>query len=129
MEFEPVPEEVEVVATAVIGAAIEVHRHLGPGFIERIYHEALCQELQLRGIPYERECAVVVNYKGVAITGQRMDLIVGRRLVVELKAASRLDPIHEAKLISYVRTIGLRLGLLLNFSCRTMKEGVKRIVV
>ena len=70
-----------------------------------------------------------MNYKGLAITGQRIDLIVDRLLVVELKAASRLDPVHEAKVISYVRTIGLRLGLLLNFNCRTMKEGVKRIVV
>ena len=129
MAFEPVPEEVERLATAVIGAAIEVHKHLGPGFLERIYHEALGEELQIRDIPYERECAVVVNYKGVAITGQRIDLIVNRRLVVELKAAARLDPVHEAKVISYLRTTGLRLGLLLNFNCRTMKEGVKRIVV
>lgn len=127
--FEPVPEEVERVATAVIGAAIEVHKHLGPGFIERVYQEALCHELQLRQIPYERECAVVVTYKEVAITGQRIDLIVNQCLVVELKASSRLDPVHESKLISYVRTVGLRLGLLLNFNCRTMKEGVKRIVV
>jgi GxxExxY protein len=80
MAFEPVPEEVERVATAVIGAAIEVHRHLGPGFIERIYHEALCEELHLREVPYERECPVVVNYKGVAIAGQRIDLIVNRLL-------------------------------------------------
>ena len=129
MAFEPVPEDVEQVATAVIGAAIEVHRHLGPGFIERIYHEALCHELRLREIPYEQECVVLVSYKGVAISGQRIDLIVNRRLVVELKAASRVDPVHEAKLISYVRTVGLRLGLLLNFNCRAMKEGVKRIVV
>lgn len=127
--FEPVPEEVERVATAVIGAAIEVHKHLGPGFIERVYQEALCHELQLRQIPYERECPVVVTYKEVAITGQRIDLIVNQCLVVELKASSRLDPVHESKLISYVRTVGLRLGLLLNFNCRTMKEGVKRIVV
>ena len=94
-----------------------------------MYQEALCHELQLRQIPYERECAVVVTYKEVAITGQRIDLIVNQCLVVELKASSRLDPVHESKLISYVRTVGLRLGLLLNFNCRTMKEGVKRIVV
>jgi len=129
MAFEPVPEEVERVATGVIGAAIEVHKHLGPGFLERIYRDALCEELRMREIPYQRECAVVVNYKGLAITGQRIDLIVDRLLVVELKAASRLDPVHEAKVISYVRTIGLRLGLLLNFNCLTMKEGIKRVVV
>ena len=129
MAFDPVPPDVELIATSVIGAAIEVHRHLGPGFIERIYHEALGEEQQIREIPYERECAVVVNYKGVAITGQRIDLIVSRRVIVELKAASRLDPVHEAKVISYLRTTGLRLGLLLNFNCPTMKDGLKRIVV
>jgi len=129
MPFEPVPEDVERVATSVIGAAIEVHKHLGPGFIERIYQEALGQELQIRHIPYEYECAIVVSYKGISITGQRIDLIVARRLVVELKAAARLDPVHDARVISYLRTTGLRLGLLLNFNCSTMKEGVKRIVV
>ena len=129
MAFEPVPEDVEQVATVVIGAAIEVHKHLGPGFIERIYHEALGEELRLRQIPYERERAVVVNYKRLAISGQRIDLIVGQRVVVELKAASRVDPAHEAKVISYLRTTGLRLGLLLNFNCKTLKEGIKRMVV
>jgi len=107
----------------VIGAAIEVHKHLGPGFIERIYHEALCFELKARRIPFDRESVVVVNYKGMAITGQRIDLIVGHCVVVELKAAARIDLAHEAKVISYLRTMGLRLGLLLNFNCRTMKEG------
>ena len=75
------------------------------------------------------ECPVLVNYKGMAIAGQRIDLIVSRCIVVELKAATRIDPAHEAKLISYLRTMGLRLGLLLNFNCRTMKEGIKRIVL
>jgi GxxExxY protein len=129
MSFEAVPEAVERVATDVIGAAIEVHRHLGPGFIERIYHEALCFELSSREIAFEHEYPVLVNYKGMAITGQRIDLIVGRCIVVELKAAARIDLAHEAKVISYLRTMGLRLGLLLNFNCRTMKEGIKRIVL
>jgi GxxExxY protein len=75
--------------------------------------------LTIRRIAFERECSVVVNYKGMAITGQRIDLIVEHRLVVELKAATRIDPAHEAKVISYLRTMGLRLGLLLNFNCRT----------
>ena len=129
MVFEAVPEAVERVATDVIGAAIEVHKHLGPGFIERIYHEALCFELASRRIAFQHEYPVLVNYKGMAITGQRIDLIVARCVVVELKAATRIDLAHEAKVISYLRTMGLRLGLLLNFNCRTMKEGIKRIVL
>jgi GxxExxY protein len=129
MTFEAVPAAVEQVATEVIGAAIEVHKHLGPGFLERIYHEALSREFEIRRIAFERECAVVVNYKGMAISGQRIDLVVEQRLVVELKATTRVDPAHEAKVISYLRTMGLRLGLLLNFNGRTMKEGIKRIVV
>lgn len=129
MVSDPVPEAVERGATDVIGAAIEVHTHLGPGFIERIYHEALCFELSSRRIAFEHEYAVLVNYKGMAITGQRIDLIVARCVVVELKAATRIDLAHEAKVISYLRTMGLRLGLRLNFNCRTMKEGIKRIVL
>jgi GxxExxY protein len=129
MTFEPVPPAVEQVATDVIGAAIEVHRHLGPGFLERIYQEALCREFHTRRIPFERECSVAVNYKGLSIVGQRVDLIAARSVIVELKAVTRIDVVHESKVISYLRTTGLRLGLLLNFNGRTMKEGLKRIVV
>ena|SRR5688572_4877419 len=129
MTFERIPPATEAVASEVIGAAIEVHRHLGPGFLERIYQEALALELHSRHIAFERERAIVVNYKGLSITGQRVDLIVANCIVVELKAASKIDLAHEAKLVSYLRTTGIRLGLVLNFNCRTMKEGVKRIVV
>ncbi len=127
--FAPIPVETEHVATTVIGAAIEVHRHLGPGFIEKIYQEAMCLELDARGFKYERERAIVVHYRGVPIPGQRIDLIVGGCVLVELKAAARIESAHEAKVISYLRTTGLRLGLLLNFNGRTVKEGLKRIVV
>lgn len=129
MAFDAIPAPVEQVATDVIGAAIEVHRHLGPGFLERIYQEALCIEFQTRRIPFERECSVIVNYKGSAIPGQRVDLIVSGCVIVELKATTRIDVAHESKVISYLRSTGLRLGLVLNFNCRTMKEGLKRIVV
>jgi GxxExxY protein len=113
----------------VIGGAIEVHRQLGPGFLERIYKDALCIELLARGISFERERAVVVRYRDVPIPGQRIDLIVGGQVIVELKAAVRVDPISEARLISYLRTTGLRLGLLMNFNAHTLKDGLKRIVV
>ena len=85
--FAPIPAETEHIATEVIGAAIEVHRELEPGFLERIYQEALCLELHGRGLRFERERAVVDNYRGVAIPGQRIDLIVSGCVLVELKAA------------------------------------------
>ena len=129
MQYEPIPREVETVATDVIGAAIEVHRALGPGFLERIYQEALCLELHARGISFERERAVVVRYRDVAISGQRVDLIVAGRVIVELKATTRIDPTQEAKVLSYLRTTGLRLGLVFNFNAGTLKEGIRRIVV
>jgi GxxExxY protein len=127
--YEPVPTEAELAANRVIGAGIEVHRVLGPGFLEKIYMEALCLELDARGLKFERERAVTVRYRGYAIPGQRVDLIVENAVLVELKAAARVDFAQEAKVISYLRTTGLRLGLILNFNCRTLKEGLKRIVV
>ncbi len=129
MQFAPIPPDVEMVGSEVIGAAIEVHRHLGPGFLEKIYQEAMCLELEARRIPFERERSVAVVYRGIAIPGQRIDLIVAAKVLLELKAASRLDLASEARVISYLKTTNLRLGLLLNFNCRTMKEGIKRIVV
>ena len=129
MKYAVIPPETELVGSAVIGGAIEVHRHLGPGFLERIYQEALCLELALRQLTFEREKSVQVNYKGVNIPGQRIDLIVGGCVIVELKAVATLHEVHEAKVISYLKTTGLRLGYLLNFHHATMKEGIKRIVL
>ena len=129
MDHLPIPKEVEFIAAMIIGAAIAVHRCLGPGFLEKIYVEALCLELAARGIPFERECAVMVLYRGVPIPGQRIDLIVAGKVVVELKAQDRLHPSTEAKMISYLRTTGLRLGLVLNFNGPTLKEGIRRVVV
>ncbi len=106
-----------------------MHRELGPGFLEKIYQEALCLELDARGFAFERERAVFVRYRGIPIPGQRIDLIVAGCVLVELKAASRIDVAHEAKMISYLRTTGLRLGLLLNFNVQTLASGLKRIVV
>ena len=125
--FDPIPPEVESMASQTIGAALEVHRVLGPGFLERIYQEALCLELQSRGIGFERERPVAVQYRDVAIQGQRIDLIVGTCVLVELKALSRFDRAHDAQLISYLRTTGLRLGLLLNFNRPTLRQGIRPI--
>jgi GxxExxY protein len=129
MTFTAIPGETEMLATRVIGAAIEVHKTLGPGFLERVYQHALCFELTERGIRYDSEKPIAVQYKAIAIGGQRADLVIEDRIIVELKAVSRFDPIHEAMVMSYLRTTGLRLGLMMNFHAPTLKEGLKRIVL
>jgi GxxExxY protein len=123
------PEQDELI-TRVIGCAIRVHKELGPGFLERIYATALAFELGAEGIPYEREVSVVVNYRDVLpIDGQRIDFIVAGSVILEIKAASRLDPIFEAKMISYLRTAKIKVGLLMNFNVLLLKDGIRRIVV
>lgn len=115
-------------AHAVIGAAIEVHRVLGPGYLESVYEEALCLELGDRGIPFERQVPFAVNYKGRPVGTGRLDVLVGGVLVVELKAADALLPVHRAQVLSYLRATNLPLGLLLNFKAPTLRDGLERIV-
>ena len=113
----------------VIGAAIEVHRVLGPGLLESAYELAFERELVLRGLQVERQKAVPLEYKGVALgDGFRIDLLVQEQLIVEIKAVERILAIHEAQLLTYLRLADKRLGLLINFNEKTIKEGVKRVV-
>ena len=113
----------------VIGAAIEVHRLLGPGLLESAYELALARELALRGVRVERQKAVPLEYKGTALgDGFRIDLLVQEQVIVEIKAVERLQAIHEAQLLTYLRLADKRLGLLINFNEKTIKEGVKRVV-
>jgi len=112
-----------------IGCAIAVHRALGPGFLESIYKKAMCIELESRQIAHERERSINVTYRGIAISGQRVDLIVGGLVVVELKAVASFEEIHRAQLISYLRTMGLRGGLLINVRVRVLKDGIRRVVL
>jgi len=122
-------DERDPVSAAVIGAAIEVHRLLGPGLLEPIYHRAMIHELTLRGIPFRSEQPVPVNYKGVDLGDDlQLDLVMSDELIVELKAVDKLHPIHEAQLITYLKLTGLKKGLLINFNVRLLIEGVKRIV-
>jgi len=115
-------------AHAVIGAAIEVHRQLGPGFLESVYEEALSVELEDRQIPFERQMEISVPYKHRHIGVQRIDLLVGGSLIVELKAIEALAEIHRAQVISYLKATHLRLGLLINFNVPILKDGIQRIV-
>ena len=112
----------------VIGAAIEVHRALGPGLLESLYSKCLGIELELRNIPFEREVAIPVRYRGVTPTpAYRVDLIVNHELIVEVKSAARLEAVHQAQLLTYLRLAKLRVGFLLNFNNEVLKHGIRRV--
>ena len=112
----------------VIGAAIEVHRVLGPGFLESVYEEALAIELNLRDIPFVRQPPFAVAYKGFSVGEGRLDFLVGERLIIELKAVDKLLPIHSAQVLSYLKITGCQLGILMNFNDRTLIDGIKRFI-
>lgn len=121
-------KRVDDLAYAVIGAAIEVHRHLGPGYLESVYQQAMEIELTLRQIPFERQKGVGVEYKGTMVGEGKLDLLVGEELIVELKAVESLAPVHKAQVISYLKQTGLHLGLLINFNVVVLKDGIQRVV-
>ncbi|HET6575669.1 MAG TPA: GxxExxY protein [Fimbriiglobus sp.] len=123
-------DERDPLTEQVIGAAIEVHRLLGPGLLESIYQKALCHELTLRGVRHQPQQPVPVSYKGVDLGDDLfMDILVEDDLVVELKAVERLEPIHEAQLLTYLKLSRRRLGLLINFNVRLLKDGVRRRIL
>jgi len=110
----------------IIGCAIEVHRHLGPGLLKSIYESALCIELKLAGLAYERQKPVPVTYKGHALGDHRLDVLVDDTVILELKSVERFDPVFEAQILSYLRMTGKPIGLLINFNTRLLKDGIKR---
>lgn len=118
------------VTEAVIGAAIEVHRTLGPGLLESTYEECLAYELHLCGVRFERQRPLPVRYKQVRLDcSYRLDLVVQEAVVVELKSVERLEPIHTAQLLTYLRLSGLRVGLLMNFNVPVLRAGLRRLIV
>ena len=128
-KYAPIPEETEHWGKALLDACFEVHTHLGAGFLERIYEDALCHELTLRQIPFERQKAISVPYKAFRIEGQRLDLLIGGCVIAELKAVDAIHPIHQAQLMSYLKATGLRLGFILNFNVPHFKDGIRRVVL
>jgi GxxExxY protein len=121
--------DINKLSSKVIGAAIEVHKHLGPGLLESAYEECLCHELDLRSTVYERQKALPVIYKGKDLDcGYRLDIIVDNQLIVELKSVEKIEPIHKAQLLTYLKLSDIRLGLILNFNVTMMKDGIVRIV-
>ncbi len=111
-----------------IGAAIEVHRYLGPGLLESAYEKCLCHELKLRDLRFRRQVDLPLNYKGVTLNcGYKMDIVVENRLILELKAVEKIQGIHEAQLLTYLKISDRRLGLILNFSAATMIQRLRRV--
>ena len=124
----PRRDRAEAAAAAVVDAALRVHKALGPGLLESVYEACLAHELAKRGMSFRTQVTLPVRYDGVQLdAGFRVDLLVEDRVIVELKAVETLLPIHEAQLITYLKLSGLRLGLLLNFNVRLLREGMRRI--
>lgn len=114
----------------IIGAAIDVHRQLGPGLLESAYEACLCHELGLRQIPYERQKPLPVIYKGLSLEcGYRVDVLVDDKVVLEIKSVEGLLPIHEAQMLTYLRMGGWKVGLLINFNVTLLKQGIRRLVL
>jgi GxxExxY protein len=122
--------DINEITQAIIGAAIEVHRVLGPGLLESAYEECTCRELALRGMPFERQIELPVAYKGFRLDcGYRLDLVVAKLVIVEFKAVDKILPIHEAQLLTYMRLGGWKVGLLINFNVPYLKQGIRRRVL
>ncbi len=122
--------ELNEITQAIIGAAIEVHRSLGPELLESAYRECLTREFELRQIPFEREKPMPLEYKGLQLDqGYRLDFLIANRVVVELKAVEGLLPVHEAQLMTYLRLGGWKLGLLMNFNVPVLKDGIRRRIL
>ena len=122
--------DVNRVTEAIIGAAIEVHKALGPGLLESAYEMCLCRELELRGITFKRQVDLPVVYKGIELDcGYRLDLLVENQVVVEIKAVENLLPIYEAQLITYLKLGGWQVGLIINFNVPVLKQGIVRRVL
>lgn len=121
--------DVEKIANQVIGCAIEVHRQLGPGLLEAAYEAALCIELEEAKLKYQRQVPFPALYKGRRIGEYRIDLIVEDALVVEIKSVERFDPVFEAQILTYLKITGKKIGLLINFNSRLLRDGVKRFIL
>jgi len=118
-----------ILTREIIGAAIEVHRHLGPGLLESIYEAALCHEFKLRSIKYEKQKHIDIIYKHTRIKGQRIDLVIESSVIIELKAVNQITPLFIAQTLSYLKAANLGTALIINFNARILTEGIKRVSI
>ena len=122
--------ELEELTGAIIGAAMEVHRLLGPGLLEEVYQRCLCRELELRKIPFRSKEPVPVHYKGINIEKALVaDILVDQKVIVELKSVEKIEPVFEAQLLTYLKLTGIKVGLLINFNVPLLKDGIRRRIV
>jgi GxxExxY protein len=122
-------ERADGLSKRIIGAAIEVHRLLGPGLLESAYEECFARELQVQDVPFKRQIPIPVEYKGTRVeAGYRLDFLIDGLVIVEIKAVERIEPVHKSQLLTYLRLRGLWLGLLINFHSSVLKNGIHRVV-
>ncbi|WP_166980366.1 GxxExxY protein [Rhodocaloribacter litoris] len=130
MSYEPLSPEEERMARHIVDAAFTVHRHLGPGLLEKVYEVCFCHELGKRGLRYLRQVAIPIEYDGIVFDeGLRLDVLVEKRIICELKAVDEMHPVWEAQILSHLKLTGLRLGFLINFNVPLIKHGIKRIIL
>ena len=122
-------KEINKLTERIIGCAIEVHKNLGPGLVESIYETALCMEMSKAGLQFKKQVVMPVEYKGVKIGEQRIDVMVEDEVILELKSSEGIDPLFEAQTLSYLRVAKKRVGLIINFNTDVLKRGVKRMIV
>lgn len=128
-KFEPLPDQVNRAADVAFNAAFAVHRQLGPGLLESVYEKCLAHAIQRRGLPVQRQVVLPIEFENLRInSGLRLDMLVDDRLVVEVKAAEVLLPVHKAQLLTYLRLSGRRLGLLINFNVDRIRDGIIRLI-
>lgn len=130
MNFQPISEEIEIIAKKVIDAAYVVHKELGPGLLEKIYEICFCYELSKRGLKYKRQLKIPIVYDGKILDESfRIDILVEDQIICELKAVTEMNPVYEAQVLTYMKLTNKRLGFLINFNVPLIKDGIKRIIL
>ena len=130
MDFAPLPDKLNRIAREIVDAAFNVHKTLGPGLLESAYEACMAHEMSIRNIEFRTQVMLPVVYKNVKLdAGFRLDMLVEEQVIIEMKAVERMIPLHEAQLMTYLRLSNLRLGLLINFNVRLIKNGIKRMVI
>lgn len=122
-------DNINILSEKIIGCAIEVHKNLGPGLLESVYEKALAIELEIEGLKFEQQKSLSISYKGKSIGDFKVDILVEENIVLELKSVERHDPVFEEQLLSYLKLGNYKLGLLINFNNKLLKEGIKRLIL